>query len=232
MDSELGDAVIGGGFDTQLRRPHSVLVLKVKVSANQRDPSEDVAEALTRKVEDVIIRTLNDLSVDGAFSAEDVAARMNSTEFAQRELCADGGGRPKGLMLLIGVAPQWIYTDRRDDNVDLAASVRFEKAFARLRARVEAGEPVFERLIRKRLVDNGHRVTVSLRPDAAHLGGNDGAGGDGWMGRQQRADEAMRLQRSTGALLQAAVELKQRKKWTHTPTPYEKGSSSQTRRRL
>ena len=50
----------------------------------------------------------------------------------------------------------WLY-DR-----DPLEPLRFEEPLARLRSRLAAGEPVFENLIKKYLLENGHKVSVKV----------------------------------------------------------------------
>ena len=51
----------------------------------------------------------------------------------------------------------WLY-DR-----DPLEPLRIEEPLAKLRSRLASGEPVFEKLIQKYLLDNGHRVSVKVR---------------------------------------------------------------------
>jgi hypothetical protein len=255
MDSGLGEAVVGGSFDFTMRQPNfSVGLQGVSVGDSAAE-----AEAATRRVEAVVLDTLQALVAEAEAAAAagggaeaawccatEVAAKLNSVEFMQREASSDGqGGRPKGLMLLLSMVPQWIYSTPRaaagaaddaadaDARMDLAASCRFEPAFDKLKARLAAGENVFADVLKRRLLDNGHRVTVSLRPDtgaaaeaaadaeaaaAAALLPAHGFGGgaftdgtaaeqlakDGWIEARARAAEEGRLAAEGDALRAAA----------------------------
>ena len=55
----------------------------------------------------------------------------------------------------------WIY-DR-----DPFQPLKWQDDLEKFKARLGAGEDVFGPLIRKYLLDNGHRVTVELRPDSS-----------------------------------------------------------------
>lgn len=84
-------------------------------------------------------------------------ASLNSLEFRLREF--NTGGFPRGLSFMLGSLSSWLY--ERDPFEPL----RFEQPLAELRSRIASGEPVFQDLIKKYLVDNGHRVTVTSNPD-------------------------------------------------------------------
>jgi Zn-dependent M16 (insulinase) family peptidase len=56
------------------------------------------------------------------------------------------------------VSGSWLY-DR-----DPLEPLRFEEPLAKLRSRLAAGEPVFENLIKKYLLENGHKVSVKVIP--------------------------------------------------------------------
>ncbi len=61
-----------------------------------------------------------------------------------------------GLPRVIDLFGSWLY-DR-----DPLEPLRFEEPLARLRSRLAAGEPVFENLIKKYLLENGHKVSVKV----------------------------------------------------------------------
>ena len=86
-----------------------------------------------------------------------VEASLNSLEFELREF--NTGGFPRGLSYMLGSMNEWIY-DR-----DPVEAMRFEKPLAELRARLARGEPVFQDLISRLIINNGHRVTVTSLPD-------------------------------------------------------------------
>ena len=86
-----------------------------------------------------------------------VEASLNSLEFELREF--NTGGFPRGLSYMLGSMNEWIY-DR-----DPVEAMRFEKPLAELRARLAQGEPVFQDLISRLIINNGHRVTVTSLPD-------------------------------------------------------------------
>jgi presequence protease len=79
----------------------------------------------------------------------------------------------------------------------------FERPLAAIKARLAAGEPYFERLIREHLLQNRHRTTVLLKPDAAQA-------------EREAAAERAKLEAVRGSLsaaeLAAVVETTQRLK--------------------
>lgn len=105
----------------------------------------------------LILDTLSRLALEG-FEDSAVQASMNSVEFHLREF--NTGGYPKGLSVMLGVMPDWIY---RNDPV---VAIRFEKVLAELKSDIAAEIPVFQNLIKKYLIENTHRAEVNMRPDA------------------------------------------------------------------
>ena len=95
----------------------------------------------------------------GGFPADQVEASMNTVEFRLREF--NTGGFPRGLSFMLGAMSEWLF-DR--DAID---ALRFEAPLAELKAELASGKPVFEDLITSLLLENTHRVTVEMRPDAA-----------------------------------------------------------------
>ena len=144
-ESGLGEAVMAGGLSTVLQQ--ATFSVGMKGIKDQSKVSE---------IEKMILGTLEELAKDG-FDASAVEAVLNSLEFRLREF--NTGGFPRGLSYMLGSMNQWIY-DR--DPID---ALRFEKPLADLRARLAKGEPVFQDLITKLLLKNGHRLTVTTLPD-------------------------------------------------------------------
>ena len=152
------------------------------------------------KVETLIHQTLQDLSTKG-FDQGTIEAALNTTEFRLRE--NNTGRFPRGLSLMLRALTTWVY-DR-----DPLERIAFEAPLSRLKARVAAGERVFEPLIQQWLVDNTHRATVVVRPDPEQ-------------GSREAADETARLaavradlaQDEIDKLVARTAELKQ---WQETP---------------
>ena len=144
-ESGLGESVISDGLETVLQQAtYSVGMKGIK------DP------ALIADVEKLILDTLKELSEEG-FDESSIEASLNSLEFRLREF--NTGGFPRGLSYMLGALSSWLY-DR-----DPFEPLRFEKPLAELRKRLKSGEPVFQDLMKKYLMNNGHRVTVKSLPD-------------------------------------------------------------------
>lgn len=83
-------------------------------------------------------------------------AALNASEFKLRE--ADYGPYPKGLIFGLGVMDTWIY------DIDPIESLKYEKMLGELRQ--AAKTRYFENLIETNLLDNTHRVILTLSPEA------------------------------------------------------------------
>ena len=94
-------------------------------------------------------------------------AALNSVEFAYRE--NNSGRFPRGLSAMIQSLSTWLY-----DN-DPMAPLAWEAPLDELKARVAAGEPVFEDALRRWFLNNNHRATVILLPDATLAATRDAA---------------------------------------------------------
>jgi len=143
-ESNLGDDLIGGGLSDELLQATYGIGLK------------GVAPEDVDKVEPLVLEVLASAAKSG-FDQDAITASINTIEFSLREF--NTGGYPRGLMFMLGSLSQWLY-DR--DPLD---GVRFESALAELKAALERKEPVFQDLINKALLANGHRVTVKMVPD-------------------------------------------------------------------
>jgi len=144
-ESGLGESVISDGLETVLQQATYSVGLK-----GISDSSK------CSEIEKIILDCLSKYSKDG-FDKAAIEASLNSLEFRLREF--NTGGFPRGLSFMLGSLSSWLY-DR-----DPLEPLRFEGPLAKLRARLAAGEPVFEDLINKYLLENGHRVSVKSVPD-------------------------------------------------------------------
>ena len=143
-DSGLGESLIGGGIEDELRQPVFSIGLK------------GVKQEAVDEVEKLILSTLEELE-KGGFSDSSIEAAINTIEFALRE--NNTGRFPRGLSLMLRSLSSWIY-DR-----DPFRPMKWKEDLENFKRRLEAGEDVFGPLIRQYLLDNSHRVTVELRPD-------------------------------------------------------------------
>jgi hypothetical protein len=125
-ESNLGDDLVGGGLSDELQQATYGIGLK------------GVAPADVDKVEPLVLSVLQAAATDG-FAADAVTASINTVEFALREF--NTGGFPRGLSFMLGALNDWLY-DR-----DPLGGLRFEQPLAELKAALDAGEPIFQKLI-------------------------------------------------------------------------------------
>ena len=102
----------------------------------------------------IVESTLQELC-DKGLDKELLEASLNSIEFALRE--SDFGGRPIGLAYIIRMMDNWLYDN---DSLEL---LHYEEALANIRKGL-AGT-YFEDLIRHSILNNNHKVLVSIYPE-------------------------------------------------------------------
>jgi hypothetical protein len=144
IDSGLGEDLVGGGLEDELRQMNFSTGMK------------GVAVQDTGKVEALILDTLSGLARDG-IDPETVAASLNTLEFRLRE--NNTGSYPRGLLLMLRALSTWLHEG------DPFASLAFEQPMSAIKHRVNSGERYFENLIHTHLNENHHRTTVILEPD-------------------------------------------------------------------
>ncbi|KAK3254691.1 Homeobox protein PKNOX1, partial [Cymbomonas tetramitiformis] len=142
-ESGLGEAVVGGGLEDELRQPTFCIGLK------------GVSEENVPKVEELIMAELKRLSEEG-FSDDAVEAAVNTIEFSMRE--NNTGRFPRGLSLMLRSMSSWLYEG------DAFEPMKFSEPLAKLKERL-AKEDVFKSLIKKVFLENTHKVTLELQPD-------------------------------------------------------------------
>lgn len=145
LESGLGEDLAGGGYYSGLRQAMFSTGLK------------GVASGDSDKVEALIIEVLGKLATDG-IDSETVEASLNTVEFQMREF--NTGGYPRGLLMLMRAATTWIYGGNPIE------AIAFDAPMAAIKEKLAQGEKVFETLIAKHFVENGHRSTVVLEPDS------------------------------------------------------------------
>jgi Zn-dependent M16 (insulinase) family peptidase len=143
--SGLGEALVGGGLEDELRQPTFTIGLKgVK--------GDNVA-----KVEPLVMDTLKQLRKDG-FDPEAVEAAVNTIEFSLRE--NNTGRFPRGLSLMLRSMSTWLY------DADPFEPMKYAAVLDTFKAKLAAGEDVFGPLLDTYLLKNTHRVTLELQPDS------------------------------------------------------------------
>lgn len=145
IDSGLGEDVAGGGLQDDMRQYIFGTGLR-GIKPHDAD-----------KVEEIILQTLESLAKDG-IDPETVEASLNTLEFRLREY--NTGNFPRGLAMLFESLRTWGYGG------DPFEALAFEAPLNAVKARVAAGEKVFETLINTHLLNNTHRVTLILQPDS------------------------------------------------------------------
>jgi Zn-dependent M16 (insulinase) family peptidase len=144
MDSGLGDDLAGSGIETHVRELYFSTGLK------------GVAPGDEDTVANLIETTLRDLVAHG-IDPKTIEAALNTEEFHLREL--NTGNYPRGLSLMVGALQTWVYGG------DPLAPIQYARPLAAIRARLAAGERLFESMIQRELLDNPNRVRLVLRPD-------------------------------------------------------------------
>lgn len=145
IDSGFGEDTTGVGLESDLRQMYYSVGLKGLAPA-------DVSQA-----EMLIFETLAALAEDG-IAKDDIEAAMNSVEFSLRE--NNSGRFPRGLSAMIQSLSTWLYDG------DPFASLAWEAPLAHLKSRLAAGEAVFEQALKEWFLNNEHRSTLVLLPDA------------------------------------------------------------------
>ena len=143
-DSQLGEDVVGGGLETDLRQ--------MTFSVGLKGMTEDSVE----KMEKLVFEVFNDVKENG-FPKGLIDASLNTIEFRLRE--NNTGSFPKGLSLMLRAMTTWLH------DADPLLPLKFETAVANLRSRLERNEPVFQECVSKYILDNPHRASVVLKPD-------------------------------------------------------------------
>ncbi len=140
LDAKLGQSV-SGSYVGSLLQP----VMSIKVSGSEY--------TLKDKFISVIYKTLQQLTIEG-IDKKLLEGALNAAEFKLRE--ADFGVYPKGLIYGIGIMDNWLYGGNPVDGL------RYNNILKELREGINNG--YFERLIENYLLDNTHKVVVTLQP--------------------------------------------------------------------
>ena len=133
---------ISGYYLDSIRQP----MWTVQATGSNLDKQADLQRILES--------TLQELC-DKGLDKELLEASLNSIEFALRE--SDFGGRPIGLAYIIRMMDNWLYDN---DPLEL---LHYEEALANIRKGL-AGT-YFEDLIRHSILNNNHKVLVSIYPE-------------------------------------------------------------------
>eukprot|EP00181_Compsopogon_caeruleus_P006488 CAMPEP_0184682002 /NCGR_PEP_ID=MMETSP0312-20130426/5291_1 /TAXON_ID=31354 /ORGANISM="Compsopogon coeruleus, Strain SAG 36.94" /LENGTH=1014 /DNA_ID=CAMNT_0027133223 /DNA_START=187 /DNA_END=3232 /DNA_ORIENTATION=- len=182
IDSGIGEDVVGGGLEMDLRQMSFCVGLK---GMTQDGPA---------KMEKLIRQLIQEFSESG-FSQERIDASINTIEFSLRE--KNTGGFPKGLSYMLSSMTTWLHES------DPLVPLRYESPLAELKSRLAAKEPVFQELLKKYLIDNQHRCFVTLIPDSEYARKEE---------ELERERVEQELRGKSQADLQEIVEISQRLK--------------------
>ncbi|MBR5162844.1 MAG: insulinase family protein, partial [Schwartzia sp.] len=142
MDAGVGKDVTAS-LEAQIAQPN----LAVEVTNAEPEDAERfyqvVMDTIGRLVKDGIDRTL-------------LEASLNYLEFKTRE--SDFASTPKGLVYNLAVMTNWLYGG------DPAEPLFYEEEFKTLREGLENG--LFENILRRCVLDNPHKVLVTMKPSA------------------------------------------------------------------
>ena len=133
---------ISGYYLDSIRQP----MWTVQATGSNLDKQAD----LQRIVESTLLELC-----DKGLDKELLEASLNSIEFALRE--SDFGGRPIGLAYIIRMMDNWLYDN---DPLEL---LHYEEALSNIRKGLSG--TYFEDLIRHSILNNNHKVLVSIYPE-------------------------------------------------------------------
>ncbi|MEE1167211.1 MAG: insulinase family protein [Treponema sp.] len=119
-----------------------------------------VKEKNARKVFDLVIKTLNDISKNGVRKS-DIDCAILAAEFSNREVLRING--PYSLILLDRVLTSWNYSG------DPYPILYFKDNFEKVRQNAESDPEYIQKLIRKYLLDNQKMAYVQIDPSAKYL---------------------------------------------------------------
>lgn len=172
IDSGLGESVIGGGLSSYMRQMTFGVGLK-GVDADNIAP-----------IETLILDSLAQLAESG-FDEDLIEAAINTLEFGLRE--NNTGSMPRGLILFMRVLGGWMYDG------DLFDHLGYEETLTAVTHHIRTDKTSLTSLIPTYLLQNPHRLTITLRPDPEH-------------NQRLEADEKARLAEIQAKLSQAERE--------------------------
>lgn len=144
IESRLGGGIApGSGYQDDNRSTYFAIGLQ----GTEAERSAAIAE--------LIDKTLRDI-VENGFPKDRVEGVIHRLEFSHREVSGDR--YPHALGLLMRMIGPWLHGD------DPLSPLRLDDTLQRLRTELAKGD-FFESRIRRWLLDNPHRVTLTLFPD-------------------------------------------------------------------
>ncbi len=170
--SGLGEDLAGVGLEAELRQMYFSTGMK----------GIDVGNA--DRIQRLILDTLTSLADQGIDPAT-IEAAFNTIEFRLRE--NHSGGYPRGLLLMLRSLTTWLYDG------DPLALLAFEAPLQAVKTKLATHPSCFQDFIRHHLLDNPHRTTLVLEPDAG-------------LGQRLEAEEGDRLEEIRQGLDTAQIE--------------------------
>ncbi len=144
IDSGLGSALCDGtGLDADNR--------DVAFVAGLKDVEKDAAE----KIETIIFKTLTGLVKNG-IDKQLIDSAIHQIEFHRKEIT--NTPYPYGIKLMLAFTGPWLHGG------DPVKILKFDDDLQKLRKLMKK-EPFFENLIKKRLLQNSHRIRLTMVPD-------------------------------------------------------------------
>ena len=116
---------------------------------------EGVESGKQKEVEELILDCLKDIVKNG-ISEELIASSLHQLEIRQREIT--GSGMPYGLQIMLSCLPACVHNDDPLRVLDLDSS------FSVIKSNLKSNKYI-ENLIKKKIIENTHRVNYSLVPD-------------------------------------------------------------------
>ncbi|MCR5031214.1 MAG: insulinase family protein, partial [Selenomonadaceae bacterium] len=151
MDAGIGKDVTAS-LESQIAQPN----LAVEVTNAEPEDAERFYQ--------VVMDTIGRLSKDG-IDRTLLEASLNYLEFKTRE--SDFASTPKGLVYNLAVMTHWLYGG------DPAEPLFYEKEFKTLREGLDNG--LFEKMLRRCVLDNPHKVLVTMKPSTTMAAAREAA---------------------------------------------------------
>lgn len=151
IESGLGEDVTGCGLESELRQMYFSVGLKGIAPYDAPQVEMCIMESLAALVEEGIPQD----AIDAAFNSVEFSLRENNT-----------GRFPRGLAVMLRSLSTWLYDG------DALALLRFEEPLKAIATQIKASaeapakERYFEKIIEECFLQNQHRSTVCLLPDA------------------------------------------------------------------
>ncbi len=145
VESGLGEDLVGSGLSKEYRQMMFSTGMR-----GLKNKDLDLVEAL-------ILETLKQIAEMG-IDQDNIDASLNTIEFNLRE--NNTGSFPRGISIMLRSLTNWLY--ERDPITPIA----FEAPLSSIKQKLAAGDKYFEGLIQEYFLNNSHRTTVIMLPDA------------------------------------------------------------------